>query len=332
MKAVASKTLSDKRMNLIRYLFSTGKHKKVLILGYSCSDEFDITPHIQSMGKNQKEIIFIKHSAEAKEEIEDIKTQEHKNPFKNFNGKRIRCDTNKFIKDFWNSFEDTIGEYEYKSIKSKVEWTKYIDDWSEILKENRALQYFISGLIFYSISDFKKSIEYYEISSEIVKETGHIAGEAVCYMNLGNAYCSLGSFKKAIIYHEKSLKIAKEIGDKAGESNCYTGLGIAYLGLGNFKKAIRYHKRSLKIKKEIGDRAGEALCYGDLGVDYHVSGSYEKAIEYYLKAEIIFKETGQTHYVKEVYKYLSIIYKEIGNYAKAEEYKKKIENIKAMHR
>ena len=44
LKMVARKTLSNKRMNAIRYLFSTGNHEKVLIFGYSCSDEFDITP------------------------------------------------------------------------------------------------------------------------------------------------------------------------------------------------------------------------------------------------------------------------------------------------
>jgi NAD-dependent SIR2 family protein deacetylase len=61
LKVVASKVLSDRRMRPIKYLFSSGKHKKVLILGYSCSDVFDITPQIQSIVANQKEIIFIEH-------------------------------------------------------------------------------------------------------------------------------------------------------------------------------------------------------------------------------------------------------------------------------
>ncbi|MDE1888884.1 MAG: SIR2 family protein [Planctomycetota bacterium] len=96
LKAVANKPLSDKRKGLIKYLFSTGNHQKVLILGYSCSDEFDITPQIQSIEENQKEIIFVEHSNI--EQIEDIKTKNQKNPFKRFQGERIKCDTDTFIK------------------------------------------------------------------------------------------------------------------------------------------------------------------------------------------------------------------------------------------
>ncbi len=318
MKAVASKTLSDKRMNLIRHLFSTGKHKKVLILGYSCSDVFDITPQIQSIEENQKEIIFIKHSTEGKEEIEDIKIKPDKNPFKKFNGERIRCDTDKFIKELWNSFEDTIGEYKYK--KSKVEWTKYVDGWSKILKENSALQYFIPSLIFYSISDFKKAIEYYERSLEIAKEIGDKAGESICYAGLGTAYHDLGDFKKAIEYYERSLEIFKEIGNKAGESTCYTGLGNAYLNLGDFKKAIGYYERSLEIKKEIGDKAGESTCYTGLGNAYHDLGDFKKAIGYYERSLEIKKEIGDKAGESICYAGLGTAYHDLGNIKKAIEY------------
>jgi NAD-dependent SIR2 family protein deacetylase len=36
LKAVASKILSEKRRDLIKYIFLSGNHKKVLIIGYSC--------------------------------------------------------------------------------------------------------------------------------------------------------------------------------------------------------------------------------------------------------------------------------------------------------
>ena len=108
MKAVASKILSDQRMKVINYIFSTGYHKKVLILGYSCSDEFDITPQIQSIEENQKEIIFVEHSKEKKEEIGDIKTKDFKNPFKKFLGSRIKHHTDDFIRDLWNSLRGCL--------------------------------------------------------------------------------------------------------------------------------------------------------------------------------------------------------------------------------
>ena len=46
-------------------------------------------------------------------------------------------------------------------------------------------------------------------------------GEGSAYGSLGNAYFSLGDFKKAIEYYNLDLKIAKEVGDKYSEARAY---------------------------------------------------------------------------------------------------------------
>jgi NAD-dependent SIR2 family protein deacetylase len=186
IKAVATKTLSDKRTKVIGCLFSTGRYKKVLILGYSCSDEFDITPQIQSIKENQKEIIFVEHSKEGKE-IEDIGIKEEKNPFKTFPGKRIKCNTDGFIRNLWDSLKETIGEYEF--VVSQVDWKTYLNDWAEGLKEEP--KYFIAALTLNKISNLKRAIEYHERVLEIVKAIGNKNREAACYRNLGIAYHDL---------------------------------------------------------------------------------------------------------------------------------------------
>lgn len=214
MDEIASKTLSEQRMNVMRYLFSTGKHKKVLVLGYSCSDEFDITPQIQSIEENQKEIIFVEHNREGQEMV-DVKTKKLKNPFKKFLGSRIKCNTDDFIGDLWCAHKETIGEY--KPIESKVNWKTYLDDWAKGLKEEYS-NYFIAGLILDKISNFKRAIEYFEKYLETTKVIGNKIVKSRCYGNLGLAYYGLGSFKTAIKYFEQALEIAKEIGDKRGEA------------------------------------------------------------------------------------------------------------------
>ena len=95
---------------------------------------------------------------------------------------------------------------------------------------------------------------------------------------LGVAYYSLGDFRKSIEYHERHLKISKEVGDRAGESIAYCNLGIAYRNLKYFQKAIAYHEQHLKISKEVGDRAEEGRAYCNLGVAYDSLGDFQKAI------------------------------------------------------
>ena len=280
LKMVATKDLSDERMNVIRHLFSTGKHEKVLVLGYSCSDVFDITPQIESIEINWKEIILVEHSST--EGIEDIKIREDNNPFKKFPGKRIKCDTDDFIRNLWDSLKGTIEIEEYKHIISQVNWNIYIDDWSKELKGEYS-KYFIASLTLHKLSNFKGEIKYHEKSLEIAKAIGNKKIEASCYRNLGIAYRNFGDFKKAIKYHEKSLEITKTQGKKGKEARCYRNLGNVYHGLGDFKRAIEHYEKGLEITKAIGGKKGEARFYRSLGNAYHGLGDFKRAIEHYEK-------------------------------------------------
>jgi len=315
MFAVASKTLSDKRMSVIRYLFSDGSHKKVLILGYSCSDEFDITPQIESVTENRKEIIFIEHSQ--REEIEDIKTKSFKNPFKRFSGIRIRYDTDEFIEKLWNSPKE-ITEEKYKLSKSEVVWGKYVDDWAKGLEKNKGyLKYSTAGLIFYGVLNFSRAIENYEKSLEIAKEIGDKGKESACYGNLGIAYRNLGDVKRAIKYYEKSLEIDKRTGNKLGASKSYTNLGVAHSSLGDFKRAIENYEKSLEIAKETGDKVGASKCYGGLSVAYRELRDFRRAIEYNERSLKLARETGGKAVESQCYLNLGIIYHDLGNFKKA---------------
>lgn len=279
MKSVANKTLSEKRRNAIRYLFSNGNHKKVLILGYSCSDAFDIIPQIECIDNNHKEVLLIEHSKEG-EVIEDIKLKEVNNPFRNFPGNRVKVDTDCFVVELWHCVNQIIGEY--KPVESQFEWKRYVDNWSKDL--DKLGKHFVSGSIFVKISHFTKAIEYYEKSLKLAKVTEDKVGVLLCYMNLGNAYGVLGDFKKTIEFNEKSLAIAKALEDKKRQSLSYNNLGIAYYSLGDFDQAIEFHEKSLELATSIRDMDRELSCYINLGNIYDDLGQFEKAINYYEKA------------------------------------------------
>jgi tetratricopeptide (TPR) repeat protein len=317
LKAVARKTLSDKRINAIRYLFSNGKHKKVLILGYSCSDEFDITPQIQNIEKSPKEIIVVEHS-EKGIEINDIKIKNYKNPFKNFQGKRIKYDTDKFIGELWGSFKETLGEYHLNKFESQ--WKTSLNDWIEELENY--VQYFVVGSLFAKISNFNKMTEYFEKSLEMCKKIDDKFGEALCCGGLGIAYHNTGNFTKAIEYNERASVLAKDIGDKEGESRYYTNLGVVYEQLGDFKKAIAYHEKSLEIAKNIIniDKGVELRYYGNLGSVYDRLGDFKNAIKYHEKFLEVCKEVGDKVGEAGCYGNIGVVYEQLEDFQKAFEY------------
>jgi tetratricopeptide (TPR) repeat protein len=316
LKAVASRTLSDKRMDVIRYLFSTGNNKKVLILGYSCSDKFDITPQIQSIKENQKEITFVEHFDIEKIKIEGINIKDDKNPFKKFTGKRIRCDTDKFIEEIWASFQEILGEYE--SIKSKTEWKTYVEDWIREMRDKKGLD--VVGSIFYKISNFNKSREYRKKALDIAQKIGDDVRESICYNSLGNAHYGLSDFRKAIECHKKALDIAQKIGDDVRESKCYNSLGNAHFRLGNFKNANEYYNKSLEIAKQIRDKEGESICYMNLGVVCDRLGNFKNANEYYNKSLEIKRETGDKEGESMCYMNIGVVCYWLSNFNKSKEY------------
>ncbi|KAL9981281.1 hypothetical protein ACROYT_G009962 [Oculina patagonica] len=176
------------------------------------------------------------------------------------------------------------------------------------------------GNAFFSLGDFRKAIDYYELHLKIAKEVGDKAGEGRAYGNLGNAFLSLGDFRKAKDYYELHLKIAKEVGDKAGEGSAYGNLGIALLSLGDFRKAIDYYELDLKIAKEVGDKAGEGRAYGNLGNAFLSLGDFRKAKDYYELRLKIAKEVGDKAGEGSAYGNLGIAFRNLGDFRKAIDY------------
>lgn len=366
LKAVANKDLSNKRLHAIKRLFSAGEHKRVLILGYSCSDIFDLTPNIMSIEKGRKKIVFVEHINEKTMEIEDIKKRRYKNPFTIFSGKRIICNADKLIENAWDSCRATVGEYIHAS--SKTAWETNIAEWNEELtREKPYIKSFIAGRLFADISDCKRAIKYFNQSLSIAKETKDKTGEKQCYSSLGFMYQRLGKYNKTIEFHEKSLKISRIILDKPGVLGSCLGLGSANYRLGYFKKAREYYEESLRISREIkyktgeassnnnlgyvytmlgdcikaikchensiardrdlGDLKGEARSFIGMGNAYHTLGKFIKAGELYESALNIAKGTGERALESSCYMGLGSVYLNIGNIKYSVDYSKKALSI-----
>jgi tetratricopeptide (TPR) repeat protein len=174
--------------------------------------------------------------------------------------------------------------------------------------------------VLYSISNFRKAIEYLKQALKISREIGDRLGEGSSLSNLGLAYRNLGEYRKAIEYHEQSLEIRREIGDRLGEGSSLGNLGNAYFSLGEYRKAVEYYEQTLEISREIGDRLGEGSSLNNLGLAYHSLDEYRKAIEYYEQSLKIAREIGDRLGEGSSLGNLGNAYDSLGEYRKAIEY------------
>ena len=162
LSQVAKQELSAARAGIIRHVFSQGDHKQVLILGYSCSDVFDLSPQIEALAENLKQVCLVQHSGIPK--IENIREQEQKNPFKAFDSStRLFFNTGDLVEALWKA---TLKEpyQDHKALKTSPDWKAKVQAWyadsmqthSEVIKDN------IPGLLFFTVCEWQAAIGRYE--------------------------------------------------------------------------------------------------------------------------------------------------------------------------
>jgi len=274
MKQVANKKFSSLKKNVVDYVFSNGSHKSVLILGYSCSDAFDISPQIEAIKSSTKNVFLVDHITDGSPRVEPIKTKKDKNPFKGFVGNRVFLNTDTLVKSLWKEVFKECREAEMMIIP----WEKNVDDWCfgvPALNKSK-----IAGLIFWAISKYGISIHHYDKGITIARDTKDKKGEGRLLGNLGNAYYRLNQHSKAISYHTKALEIARapDITDIEGEGKHLDNLGNVYYALKEYKKARIYYEEALEIARALTGKHGEETRLGNLGNAYCALGDYNKAI------------------------------------------------------
>jgi len=252
LNAVASQSLSEQRMPATRHLFSTGAHQAILILGYSCSDTFDLIPQIQSIDRNNKKIFFIEHTEGVElPTVCDVTARSKRNPFRHFPGRWIKCNTNELIKDLWSTLIGSIGKYEF--IRSNFNWRRDVSAWLGGVQKDLGAKYFTAGHILENIQ---------------MRGTSHIQ-----------------LFDKARFYFERALEFASENKDVGAMMACNTEIGDIYSNWrdsanhaipANINKAIEYHRKALSLAEDLPDEISTfyAASFGvRLGLDY---GSIKK--------------------------------------------------------
>ncbi len=293
LKKVAGNDLSEQRKSVIDHVFSKGTHENVLILGYSCSDIFDINPQVESINDNFKKVILIEHCSKDENlygEIKPVSEKEDKNPFKNFsNSKRFFYNTGELVDEAWNHFEYLFGAKPKKIESDSKIWESYIDNW---LKECRkkygnSIEYNIAGLIYTDLADYIKAQKCFEDALEA--SHGNVNNGLVinCLGNLGNNYLHQKKYNEAIKTFEQALDTSKKNNNKYGMSIQFGNLANAYSDVGYqyYIRAMNSNHEALKIIDELGHIDEQKYPHlSNLGSAYIRLGDFSTGLRYYVQA------------------------------------------------
>jgi CHAT domain-containing protein/Tfp pilus assembly protein PilF len=120
-------------------------------------------------------------------------------------------------------------------------------------------------------------------------------GEAATLTVLGLIYSSLGENQKALDYYNQALPIQREYGDRIGrlgEATTLSAIGAVHTSLGDRRKALDAYNQALAIHRAISERSGEAATLILIGSLYNSQGENQQAIEHYNQALAIYRAIG----------------------------------------
>ena len=314
LELVAKQILVENKNNAVASFFSKKINPKIIVLGYSCSDVFDISPLIESIDNDKSEVYFIEHSQSQLDfSQEEISKQNIKNPFKQFVGERFTINTGLFINDLWKS----LMSINYERKTSNIDWKVNIDKWlAEACEYSIGLKNQISGRILYDIGQYKTAIKIWEKGLNIAQKENNQIFFYSLLGNIGMAQNSLGNYKEAISCLEESVNACRENRNSQGEVSQLQALGNIYRNIRQFDKSLNAFQKAVKIAEKFEPKS---LCstLGNLATVYNQTGNYNEAIKVLNKGIVLANSVGGKQSEGSMLASFGIAYFQKGDFDKA---------------
>jgi len=331
LEQVSSRILLESRRKAIEHIFCSGPHKDVLVLGYSCSDLFDLCPAIESLEDTLKRVFYVQHSD--KECVEEVALQEEANPFHRFDGVRIFCNTDVLINALWRSL---VGGKLPKA-RAATSWRKSINRWYSRARSQHTEAFGQSVLGYLCLSQASSlrmsqllpiaGLRHYQRAFKIIETLGDQREEFLALNDLGMAYGILGDLQESALRLLQGLSLAKDLGDQFFEAQSLLNLANTFLHdengnlawLADFelpagpsasyrelvvRQAMRYCESALQVisaidkptvdtrKVECGLLASLGRCHNTLGQMLGEAVHYEHQVSYMERAVKLQKDIG----------------------------------------
>ncbi|MEE8059093.1 MAG: tetratricopeptide repeat protein, partial [Pseudomonadales bacterium] len=318
LSQVSQKQLSQARQRVIKHLFSDGPHKQVLMLGYSSSDIFDITPHIQDLSAKGKSVTYIEHSVDVAK-LEPIQRKERNNPFKQFEqGIRLYYNTDALVESLWSKFAK--GEvYEMRQITT--EWTERVEEWYLKSKDGaEAFDYGLCAHLFFRLADFSRARRFWLEASELSLSVGDKKRHGTFLGNLGLVSDSMGDYQSALDYYNRALSISQELKDRKSQILNMANVGNVRAKIGDFQYAIDLLKQAYQIAQKINDIKKTATILANLGSVYLLWAQFESAISCFEDSLVMAQQIGDLDIEKVCLGNLGNTYRNLSRFATAKNY------------
>ena len=331
IKQVAEKESLYSRKKVIDAIMSHPKYKSIWVIGYSCSDIFDINPCVAGQGDKTKTIFFLEHSqdSDGQSELRNISSKSDPNPFKEYKGIIATYDTDSVIHALW---ETLLSSSYLKPTNKNVSWEIFINTWLDTAVKdngNAILNYMIGALFKYS-ADFQNANKYLFKAVEMDNAEDRQELTIYVYQFIGDIYRDTGKYEDAIESFGKAEYLAEKLKISEAQCNAINSIGIVYEDQKKHDEAIQQHRLALEIAQDIGLQRLEGKILGNIGIVLKNKGgktNLKEAIGYQNRSLKIARNVGDKRSEGRTLGNLAIAYSDLGQKQNAIEYYEKAYKI-----
>jgi tetratricopeptide (TPR) repeat protein len=288
LESVSMRLLVEIRARLVNKVFAAGPHETVLVLGYSCSDLFDIVPTLTDLRGNLREVILIRHSPCSN----NFAVQPHRYPFERYPGCEIVCNTDDLISELWRRCQDLLGPYRPAS-SSTPEWKTYISLWGKRLRTRVPVRSFTLGSLCSALPRYDLAHKHFAVSLQEATSAGDLRLEWQSAIRLAETLYFHGDLERATQMSKQAQDVVSRVerlGHKEMMDSGVTPIKAVHRTLcllsrilidtGNLKDAARRSAQALEIEERLAfdsEMGYDALAL--IVIAYSHLGNYSKAAE-----------------------------------------------------
>lgn len=165
--------------------------------------------------------------------------------------------------------------------------------------------------------DYQKALDANLKALELIRKANRPTYEALILNNIGLVYKSLNNPTKAIEYLTQSLEISERIKNLFGVAQAQSSLIEIYLEAGDYSLALKYSKSNYKTFIQLGDDANAARSLRDAARTYQKMGNYAVALDHFNQSLALDKKMNLKKDQLDNYKDIANLYYTLGDYKKA---------------
>ena len=216
----------------------------------------------------------------------------------------------------------------YSSFDSVLPISLKAIELAEKTKEDKhfAVAYNLHGVYFKIKRQYKKAIEFYNISKQHAERYEPSRILSVVYYNLSNTHNILGNGDSARLYAEMSYETALEIENATFQSLSLSALAQYYITIGDFPTALNQLNKSLKLAIDLQDTSKIISANLNIGKILFDAGKHQDMIDLYNSLLIDFDSLSISPYKDLINLNIGASYSELNMNNQSLEYTYKVLN------